>query len=417
VSANTGQAQEADLTEPSGPTILTEGNWSPIGPAPSDGSENYTNAFVRLDSLFDLNVPLVQQVATGPIVQSYDSPGGQIGAGLQVNRRSKRGQFSIAYEGTYVRYAQSDLGNGTNQNLLATYSRVLSRRWTLKASERFFLSRNLNTVTPFSSNSGLVLAMPLYNQNAQFSGTALTAQYQGGERWTYFATGKYESTVYQTAGLIDSFITSGSTGVSYRVNRRLTLTPSGIVSETRYSGIVGRSTVETGTLALSYAATKHTELGIRAGMSNQHNSTQLITNSLNATGATLMPVITASVFHTTGRLRLGLSGGEGPTTGSGLYTISKNIFVEATGSYQVGRYLYFSARFNHSGLISSSTSAYSVNSDQYEFTASRKLHDHVFARCTFLGWRTPQIDMPITVNTQRFLFGVTFVSHDYPLSY
>jgi hypothetical protein len=413
---------------PEGPTILIRGQLPPPDLYMNEGLQDYGNLFANFNGIYDSSLPYATVGPNGTIVQDFGGWGGQFGAGFNLYHRLEMGLFYASYSGSYNRFNRPEFKNGTNQSIMAAYSKQLSRRWSARVSENFLFSDNLGSTYALVPNSSLFPSVQPYTQTALLNDTAATLGYQATYRLSYFVGGDFLASIYRPAQIAGYVGFSGTAGASYRFTARTTLTAAYAASHLDYtdSGIV--SNIQSGTLTLSHMLTRRVQVGLSAGINAVHSygvSTiffQGVPTSYYAQGYykqhTLAPNYTASIYRTGLRSRFGITGGEGISGGNGLFLTSRNVFVNAQANYQLSRRLSASGQFGYSRLSSiGAASAGPYGAWTYNFTGGYQLSRHTFLNASYYGWRYPRYSTINNYNTHRITFGVTFATKDFPLPY
>jgi hypothetical protein len=414
--------------DPEGPTILIRGQLPPPDLYMTEGLKDYGNLFANFSGIYDSSLPYATLTPNGGVVQDFGGWGGQVGAGFNLYRGLEYGLFYASYSGSYDRFNRSEFKNGTNQTLRVAYSRQLSHRWSLRASESFVFSDNLGSTYSLVPDASLFPSVQPYNQKSFYDDTSVTLGYQATHRLSYFVGGDLFASIYRPGQITGYVGPSGTAGASYRFTKRTALTGSYTASRLNYtnSGIV--SSIQSGVLTLSHTLTRRIQVGLSAGLSAVHSSGtstifyQGIPASYYAQGyyqeRTISPNYTASLYRTGLRSRLGVTGGEGISGGNGLYLTSRNLFVNAQANYQLNPRLSVSGQFGYSRLTSvSGAAAAAYGAWTYNLTGGYQISRHTFLNASYSGWRYPQYAAINNVNTRRLIFGVTFATKDFPLPY
>jgi hypothetical protein len=416
-----------DPPDPAGPTILTKGQLPPPDMYMREGMQDYANGFVSLNAIYDSSLPFATLTPQGNVVQDYGGWGGQVGGGFNIYHRLQHGLFWVSYSGSYNRFNRSEYANGTNQTFSAAYSKMLSRRWTLRATEGLNFNYNLGSTYTLLPTSGFFPSVQPYSQQAFFDTTSATLGYQATYRLSFFFGGDFFAALYQPSQAAGYVGFSGETGASYRFTRKTSLTAGYTGSHLNYSTSGITSNIQTGTLTLSHTLTRRMEIGLSAGVSQVNSSGvatiyfQGVPNTYFVQGTykqeSLTPNFTASISRTGQRSRFGVSGGEGISGGNGIYLTSRNLFVNGTANYQITPRLSLSGLVGYSRLKSLANATTSYNALNYNFTAGYQLTRHAFANLAYTGWRFPQYGTINNFNAHRLQVGIIFASRDYPLPY
>jgi hypothetical protein len=412
--------------DPPGPTVLTRAQLPPPDLYMTEGLQNYSNFFASVSGIYDSSLPFATTTNQGTTVQDYGGWGGQLGWGANVYHRVQHGLFWIDYSGTYNRYERPTYTNGTYQTFSAAYSKMLSPRWTLRASEGLSFTSNLGSTYTVIPSSGLFPSVQPYSQKALLNATSLTLGYQATHRLSYFFGGDLFSATYRPTTFYGYFGLSGEAGVSYRFSRRTTLTGSYTISHLGYSTEDTTSRLQTGLLTLSYQFTRRTQAGISAGVTQVNASgsaaiMQGFPSNAVVEGTykqdTLVPNVTASIFRTGRRSRYGITGGQDVSGGNGVYLTSKNLFVNGSANYQLTPRLSLNGLIGYSRLSSVANAAGDYASATYNVNLGYEIKRHIFANASYSKWNYPQYASLSTFNAHRVIFGIVFSTRDFPLPY
>lgn len=417
----------SDPPDPAGPTILTRGQLPPPDLYMTEGLQDYVNGFVSLTAIDDSSLPFSTVTSQGTVVQDFGAWGGQIGGGFNIYHRLQHGLFWVSYGGSYARFNRPVYTNGTNQNFSAAYSRMLSRRWTVRASEGLAFTNNLGSTEYLIPTSGFFPSVQPYSQKTFLNSTSVTLGYQMTHRLSFFFGGDLFASEYRPSQVAGYIGLSGITGVSYRLRRRTSLSASYSLTHLDYSSAGVNSSVQTGLLTLSHNLTRRTEIGLSAGLNRVVSSGtasiffQGVPDASFARGAfkqkTLIPSLTASIFRTGRRSRYGITGGEGISGGNGIFLTSRNIFFNGTANYQLTPRLSVSGALGYSHLKSIANATVPYETTTYNVTAGYQVRRHIFANAAFTGWHFPQYGTINNFNAHRLAVGVTFATRDFPLPY
>lgn len=413
--------------DPAGPTILTRGQLPPPDLYMREGLQNYSNLFVSFSGVYDSSLPFTTLTNQGTVVQDYGGWGGQLGGGFNLYQRLQHGLFYMNYTGSYNRYDRPEYANGTNQSISAAYSKMLSPRWTVRATEGFSFTANVGSTYTFIPTTGLFPSVQPYSQKTLLNSTSLTLGYQATHRLSYFFGGSLFSASYRPSSATSYLGLSGDTGVSYRFTRRATLTGSYTLSHLGYSSGDISSRIQTGALTLSYLLTRRIEAGASVGI-NQVNSSgtaniyfQGVPNNFFLQGtykqSTILPNLTASIFRTGLHSRFGVTGGESVSGGNGIYLTSRNLFLNGSANYQLSKRLSVNGMVGISRLSSVANAATTYNATTYNASAGYQIRRHIFANASYSGWKFPRYGTITNFNAHRLTFGVVFASRDFPLPY
>jgi hypothetical protein len=393
----------------------------------TEGLQDYANGFISLNAIDDSSLPFSTVTPQGNVVQDFGGWGGQIGGGFNIYHRLQHGLFWVSYGGSYSRFNRPVFTNGTNQNFSAAYSKMLSRRWTVRASEGLAFTNNLGSTDFLIPTSGFFPSVQPYSQKTFLNNTSVTLGYQVNHRLSLFFGGDLFASVYRPSQIAGYIGLSGDVGASYRFTRRTSLSASYSLTHLDYSTSGVTSNIQTGTLTLSHLLTRRTEIGLSAGVSHVNSSGtagiffQGVPDTSFARGTfkqeTLVPNLTASIYRTGRRSRYGISGGQGISGGNGIFLTSRNVFVNGTANYQLTPRLSVSGALGYSRLKSIANATVPYDATTYNLTAGYQVRRHIFANAAYTGWRFPNYGTINNFNAHRFTVGVTFATRDFPLPY
>jgi outer membrane scaffolding protein for murein synthesis (MipA/OmpV family) len=428
-AAGIAQAQVfPEPPDPEGPTVLTRAQLPPPDIYMQEGLQNYSNFSLSFNGVYDSTLPLGTVVTgQGTSVQQYGGWGGQFGGGFNVYHRLQHGLLWMSYNGSYTRYQRSQYTNATFQSFSAAYSKMLSRRWTLRASEGLSFTSNLGSAFTVIPTSGLIPSFQPYTQKMLLNSTALTLGYQATHRLSYFFGGNLFSATYRPTSFASYFGLSGEAGVSYRFTRRMTLTGSYSISHLGYSTGDSTAGINTGSATLSYQLTRRIQAGVSAGVTrvNASGSVNLLFQGLPPDvfvqgiykQTSLIPNFTGTISRSGRRSRFGITGGEGVSGGNGTYLTSKNLFVNGSANYQFSRRLSLNGLVGYSRLTSVANAAANYSGAIYNVDVGYEIKRHIFASASYSKWNYPSYGNISGFDAHRLTFGVTFASRDYPLPY
>lgn len=428
ITAAVAQGQVfSEPPDPAGPTVLTRAQLPPPDIYMQEGLQNYTNFSLSFSGIYDSSLPVAIPANQGVTVQEFGGWGGQLGGGINVYHRLQHGLLWMNYNGSYSRYERSQYTNGIYQTFSAAYSKMLSPRWTIRASEGLSFTSNLGSTYTVAPTSGLFPSIQPYSQKMFLNTTSLTLGYQVTHRLSYFFGGDIFSSTYRPSSLSSYFGVSGDAGVSYRFTRRTTLTGSYTISHLGYSTGDANSRLQTGLLTLSYQLTRRIQAGVSAGVSqvSSSGSAEILFQGLPpnffVTGfykqSTLVPNFTGSISRTGRRTRFGLTGGEGVSGGNGTFLTSKNVFVNGSANYQFTPRLSLNGQLGYSRLTSVANTAANYDGTTYNVNVGYEVMRHIFANVAYNKWNYPQYGNLRSFDAHRLTFGVVFASRDYPLPY
>lgn len=417
-----------DAPDPTGPNVMTRGQLPPPDIFGNSGREDYFNGYFSLSAIHDSDLPFESVKPDGSVINTYGGTGGQIGGGLSFYHLIEHGVVSLSYGGSYTHYGRSGLSNATNQTLALSYSKLLTQRWSLRASEGLGYNLNFGSgLTPLPS-SALFPSVEPYSQKSTLNSTSVTLGYQESLRLSYFIGGDFMAAVYSPASVGTYVGVTGTGGASYRITRRTTATASYGISRLTYSDLDSTSAdIGTAQLTLSHEFPRHWEVGISGGVSQVNSkgtaqlpvpnvvSNQFVQGSFSQ--KTNSPTYTGSIFKNGRRTRVGITGGEGVSGGNGYYLTSRNIFLNGIAATDLGRRLSLNGSVGYTKLSSLSNATNSYAAATFGFTAGYRISRHTYLNGAYSGWRYPRFGSSNRTFADRITFGVTFATSNFPFPF
>ncbi len=352
------------------------------------------------------------------------------GGGIDAQKQFRDGFFSIGYRGDYRDYTSSFYPSGTDQNLNVSYQKRLGRRWTvtLSASGGIFLY-GATFFGPQTESIGYVQTNP-FSTESKFASTGVTLAYRQTRRLSYVFSGQGYLYRYNFPGAIGAAGVTGSGSLLYQTTARTTV--GGTYSYTYFGYQLGAGTMSanTVTLDLSHRFGNRWTASLRGGVTRTDANGTIRVPILEENGGNLLPGYLIGHYHTIStfptvegnvsrqlrRSMITASGGQGITSGNGVYLASRNIFFNGVYSYSMRRSnLSLGGGISHLSSVSNNIS-YKYTSSFFSANYGYNLMRHLgvnarydFVRYGTLGGVGAQRD-------NRFTFGVYFSSRSVPLT-
>jgi len=382
-------------------------------------NHDFFNVYAFINGLHDSNV---QQVggATSP------SWGYSLGGGIDAYHNFQTGELSLTYRGDYRDYGSNAYESGSDQNLAFLYSQRLGPRWTLatniNAGQTFYGSQyysygNAGPITP--------IANP-FSSETRFLQGGISVTYEKTARLSYSFRGNGFLTRYSFQPSFGSSGGIGAASVSYRLNRRSTV--SGTYSHTTfiYQHNVGTSQIDSVFLTLTHTFSDRTSVSISGGASHTHIqgdfSSQLGNESIPGFVAgpynetSWVPSFEATVAHNWRQVEFSASAGQTVAPGNGVYLTSRSDFVSGTAS-RSWRKLNLSAGggYFHITSVSNAVSG-SYNTASLAASVGYMLMRYLGVHFSYNYFLYGNFGNFNNVNDNRITFGFSFSSKSIPMT-
>lgn len=404
----------------------TDTHASPITLASQFFDHDFVNYFVFANGIYDTTVPILQgsQTVTG------GSFGWDVGGGITASHELHDGDFSVSYRGDYRSYVDSAYSAGTNQSLLLSFNKRLSRHWsffTTQAAGILQYGGGSYSVAPAAIGS---IAPNPFSSSARFVDSSLSLAYQQTRRLSYIFTGNFYLNNYNYGGAISSIGGSGSASIQYRLTARTSV--AGTYSRTyyTYNKGVGQTTLDGYSLTLAHQFANHWDASLSAGVNRSHTSgvisipIALILGQQLVTGyevgaydrVSYTPSVQGTVTHYLRHSSVSFSGGQGVVPGNGTFLTSRDQFANGTYSYSTrhsnisfggGFFRLESIANNISQSYSSSNLSISYGHTLRRFLAANVRYDYL---------RYGGLFSYGGLNESRFTFGLSLSSKSVPIT-
>lgn len=417
--------------------IPDTGAAAPAGPGPNPlvtlASEffehNYVNLYAYGDAVLDTNTPTLN--SNGQSTTSLGT-GFDVGGGASLFHSFHDAQLTFGYNGSYRSYQNGNYNNGTSQTLNLSYTKRLTRRWNMNigisAGQYLYggtvFANTATTDTPIVANP--------FSPETRWASAVLGFTYVQSRRLSYSAYGSAFLYRYNGPGSIGTSGATGGGSVNYRLTARTSV--SGVFSHSyfAYQRNAGDGSAD------QFGASITHQFNVRwsvtlfggAGVSRVSGTvlvpaTLLVGNNTGVGGFLVgkynqtytFPSYNGSVSRIFRRSVLVLSAGEGlAAAGNGYFLASKNIYFSGVYSFSINRQnISAAAYYTHLTSIANSVS------NGYDTAAASVQYSHMLLRYLGAFVRYDYVHYgglaPVSGNTDnRFAFGVSFSSHNIPLT-
>ena len=354
------------------------------------------------------------------------------GGGVDAYRHFRDGFLSLSYRGDYRDYQSTFFPSGTSQSLAFQYQKTLSRRWifSFNVDGGIFLYGgtyfgpsttqivNNTQVNPFSTET-------------RFLATGISMTYRQTRRLSYVFNGQFYLNRYNIPGAIGSTGVTGSGSVLYRVTPRTTA--GGTYSHTyfTYQGGSGQANADTfaGTASHTFPGQWYASGTVGVTRTVSDGFVHIPVFFLN--GNTLVPGFVLGHYHTTRtfpsiegtlsrplrRSALSINGGQGITSGNGVFLASKNDFLNGFYSYRQSRNasLSFGGGYSHLTSVANNVS-FSYSSSSFTANYSYNVMRHLGTNFRYDFVRYGGIGTFGSRTDNRITFGVYFSTKSIPLT-
>lgn len=372
--------------------------------------------------------------ANGTLLGSGSGIGGaggfMLGGGVQAFHQFRDSELSLGYTLAYTHYQNGGYNSGFVQNLSLSYSKTLSRRWSLGLMESAGTYRYGVSYYGQPNGPTPAIANP-FSPVTKFLSSGLFLTYRQTARLSYIFSGNFYLSRYSYPGAIGTTGGTGSGSVSYRLSERTTIGGTYSHSYFSYQQSAGQASIDGVYINLSHQFPQFWTVTLDAGLSRS-NSSGIIRTPVNVifggqqiTGYIvgpykldkLTPSVSGSVSRRLRRIVATASVGQGVNPGNGVYLASRNQFISGTVSYAPSNRSNLSASggwFHLTSLANTVSSSYSTGSFgvSYGYTLTR----HLSANARYDYFRYGGLGTLSSSADNRFTFGITFSSKTIPLT-
>lgn len=385
---------------------------------------NFLNIYAYGNGAYDTNALVLSNGQTG------GSWGYALGGGVQLSHLWKTAQLGLSYSGGYQHYDSGFFQNGPTQNLSLGFTKQFSRRWILSLSEAAGIYRyGTSYYSTLATNTTPVITNP-FAPETKYSSSQISMTYRQTRRLSYVLGGSYSLYRYNGAGGIGANDIGGSLGANYQITGRTTV--GGTYSYSHYlyqhgaghddmNGIYGTVThmfSRRWTGSASVGATHSAAEGIISV------PVTILYGGLPITGYEVgnysntqwIPTIEGTLTHLYRRATVSINGGQGVSSGNGVYLASKNRYIGGLYSYNMRDSVFsLGVYYNHLTSVANTVN-YGYSSGTFTAAYGHNLFRYVAANLRYdfieygglgpLGGR----------HDNHFTFGLSFSSKDIPVT-
>lgn len=352
------------------------------------------------------------------------------GGGIDAQKQFRDGYISLGYRGDYRDYTSAFYPSGTNQDLNFAYQKRLGRRWSFNAnvSGGIFLYGG-TFFAPATESLSYTETNPFSTESRFLSG-GIGLSYRQTRRLSYVFNGEYYLYRYNFPGSIGATGVTGSGSVLYQITARTTL--GGTYSYTYFGYQLGAGNMSANTFAgtISHRFANHWFASAMVGVTRTDANGTISVPILIEDGNNLLPGYAIGHYHTLStfpsvqgtisrqlrRSMITASGGQGITSGNGVYLASKNLFLDGIYSYSMRRSnLSFGGGISHLTSISNRVS-YTYTSASFSANYGYNLMRHLGVNARYDYVRYGTLGGVGSQRDNRFTFGVYFSSKSIPLT-
>lgn len=367
--------------------------------------------------------------------------GWESGGGVTLMHSFKDGGISLNYAGSYhdYNYPNTSAATSQQQTLSLGYSKRFNRHWSLSANVSGGI---LGFGSSFYSGSSLLSTTPgnPYSEESRFGNVGLNLTYAQTRRLSYVFSGSFFYNGYVTpASIANNPLSnppsvrglSGGVSVLYRLTARTTVGGTYSHSYYHYSGRVGTTDVDSGSLTLSHQFQDHWQLDLSAGGNHSASSGIAVTPiAFQFGGVTYLaycecpynrtvtsPAYNAVLTHYVRHASISFSGGQSILAGNGIYLTSRDEFASAIVSYSLA-HSNISFGGNYSRLSSVSAADLSQTFGYYGTSASfgTRIVSHVSGNARWDLIHYDNIFSSNGLTENRFSFGISVSTQSVPLT-
>lgn len=420
-------AQEAGQLPATSPPEDQSTQENPVTSLASEFLEHdFLNVLLFADLVYD----------TEPIALSNGKTQNQGGVGfdgggqIQAQKRFRDGFVSLSYRGDYRDYTSSVYPSGTDQSLALTFVKRLGPRWTFTANANAGIFLYGGTFfAPQSQEVSYEQTNPFSTESKFLSG-GLGLTYRQTRRLSYIFNGQFYLNRYNIPGSIGSTGATGSVSVQYRTTAKTTL--GGTYSHTYFTYQHNSGQVQADTVAatLTHNFSGSWLVSLVGGATRTDANGTITIPVVILQGNTLLPgyetgtynrVATfpsfqASLIRSRRRSSLSLSGGQGITSGNGVYLTSKNLFINGYYSYSMRRSnLSFGGGISHLTSVANNIS-YTYTSTSFSANYGYNLTRHLGLNARYDYVRYGTLGSVGSQSDNRLMVGLYFTSKSVPMT-
>jgi hypothetical protein len=424
--AGTALAQEAGQVPATGSQDQGPSNNPIVTLASQFLDHDFFNFFLFANGVYDSQPLTINGLSVNEGGWGFDG-----GGGAEALKHFRNGYASLSYRGEYRDYESSFYPSGTSQSLAFSVEKALTRRWNVafNADGGVFLYGG----TYFGSAPSQVNNVQTnpFSSESRFLNTGIAVTYRQTRRLSYVLNGQFYLNRYNLHGAIGSTGVTGSGSVLYRTTAKTTL--GGTYSHTyfTYQGGSGQSDADTVVGTVSHVFLGHWYASASAGVTHTNSTGFISIPVLFINGNTLTPGFVLGRYNTDRtfpsfegtlsrplrRSSLSVSGGQGISSGNGVFLASRNDFLNGYYSYRQSQRANFSlgGGFTHLTSVANNVAfGYSSGSFTAQYSYNVMRHLGVNARYDYV--RYGSIGSVGSREDNRFSFGVYFSSQSVPLT-
>jgi hypothetical protein len=406
-------AQQADV----GPTILSRTDMQVPVELPRPANGNSFDFFLFADGIYNINVPVYNQSTPG----TYgDSPGFDVGGGLDLYHRFQRGSISLTYAGSWREYSNSNLYSGVQQGLNFNFKYLLSRRLTLSLLQNIATAPNGIGAYQFAQN-------PYAGSNGEAGESRLFLtggglNYQQTTRFSYQFSGDFFVSQYHPYNAYNSLGGQGTGSINYRISRQATIAFSYSYLHFNYSNVGNVSSNQMGYATYAYAITPRTQFSVSGGVTSASLKEEILVGTPPLLGVfhstTVFPYFNGNLTHTARRGSASIQASQSVLAGNGILGTSKAISVSGSAAYSPSPKWALSGTAGYQHLTALGLQMQTGNSYGNGFVGlgfSYKLSRHFGLRSNFNYGLYDNYGNVGRNATGMVSFGITFTSGDRPV--
>jgi hypothetical protein len=411
-----GQAPSAD-----------QGGPNPITSLASQLFEhNFFNVYAFANGVYDSEPLTVNGQSVNDSGWGFDG-----GGGANAVRHLRHGYLSLSYRGEYRDYQSTFFPSGTSQSLSFAYENELSRRWTFSFNTNggiFLYGGTYFAPEPTEVNN--VQTNP-FSSESKFLESGISLAYRQTGRLSYVFNGEYYLNRYNLRGAIGSTGVTGSGSLLYRTTARTTLGATFSHTYFTYQRGTGEANADTLAATISHMFREHWFASASAGVSRTTATGSIEVPVLILNGNNVIPGFALGHYNTTSTLpavqgtlsrqlrrsAISVSGGQGVSSGNGVFLASKNRFLNGYYSYNQGRRANLSFGGGYSRLTSISNNvSFSYHSASFSASYAYNVMRHIGTNIRYDYVHYGGIGAFNSRSDNRISFGVYFTSKAVPLT-
>ncbi|MGH9609260.1 MAG: hypothetical protein ACRD34_06240, partial [Bryobacteraceae bacterium] len=354
-----------------------------------------------------------------------------LGGGIQLSHVWKTATLGLSYSGAYQHYNSSFFASGPTQNLVLGYTKQFSKRWALSLSEAagIYLYGESYYSTQ-ATNTNPVVTNPFSSQT-RFASSSISLTYRQTRRLSYVFSGFYSLYRYNGPRGIGANDVGASIGADYQLTGRTTVGGRYSYSYFRYQRHAGSDHLNGIYGTITHAFSRRWTASASVGLVRS-NASGIITvpiTIITGTGQTLsgyevgayhnsqfIPSLTGTISHLYRRSQFSISGGQGVSSGNGVFLASRNRYIGGVYSYNL-RNSVFSVGASYNRLSSiSNTINYGYSSENLTASYGHNLFRYVAANLRYDFIEYGGLGAFGARHDNHFTFGLSFSSKSIPLT-